>query len=279
MQEMKEKMQGPTATLLPSPPFHTAKGINNLRDVGGYAVSPTVSVRRNFIYRSAHLSQATPEAAGVLVQQLGIVKIYDFRSHPETIKSPSRDIPGAERLHVPVFTDQDASPEKLALRYQHYASVEGPRAFLHAYKEILRSGADGAYRVVFEHIRDRPTEPLLFHCTGGKDRTGVFAALVLRVAGVTDDGLIGKEYELTEVGMGSLREQFVQHLLKHPAIKEDPSAAYRMTSAKSEAIEATLEWMDATYGGIEGYMKTAMGFKDEDIVKIRNNLVVEEKAA
>ncbi|EEP78834.1 predicted protein [Uncinocarpus reesii 1704] len=272
---MQETLQ---SSILRSPPFYSADGIVNLRDVGGYAVSSTSSVRRNFVYRSAHLSRATSEGARALVEQLGITKIYDFRSVPETIKNPSCEIPGAERLHVPVFTDQDASPENLALRYRHYASADGPKAFMHAYKEILRSGANGAYRAVFEHIRDRPTEPLLFHCTAGKDRTGVFAALVLRVAGVRDDSIIGREYELTEVGLGALREEFIQNLLKHPALKDDPSGAYRMTSAKAEAMEATLEWLDATYGCVEGYMKEAIGFGGDDIEKIRRNLVVEEKA-
>ncbi|EAS31306.3 uncharacterized protein CIMG_06785 [Coccidioides immitis RS] len=271
-------MQEFLQTSLPSPPFYIADGISNLRDVGGYAISSTASVRRNFIYRSAHLSRATPEGAKVLAQQLGISKIFDFRSVPETLKNPSCEIPGAERLHVPVFTDQDASPESLALRYKHYASEEGPKAFMHAYKEILQSGASNAFKTVFEHIRDQPNQPLLFHCTGGKDRTGVFAALVLRVAGVRDDDVIGQEYELTEVGLGSLREEFIQNLLKHPALQDDPSGAHRMTSAKAEAIKATLAWLDATYGSVEGYMKKAIGFGDDDIAKIRKNLLVEEKA-
>lgn len=273
-------LQAVSPNSLPSPPFYSAEGIYNLRDVGGYAVSSTTFVRSNFIYRSAHLSNATPEGAHVLTKQLGITKIYDFRSIPETLKSPSCDIPGTERIHVPVFSDQDASPEQLALRYQHYASAEGPRAFVHAYKSILTSAAEGgAYRTVFEHIRDRPREPLLFHCTAGKDRTGVFAALVLRIAGVADDGVIGQEYELTEVGLGELRNEFIQKLLQHPSMQEDPSAAERMTSAKAEAIQATLEWVDSTYGSAEGYLEKAVGFGHEDIAKIKQNLVAEDKAS
>ncbi|PGH12305.1 hypothetical protein AJ79_04371 [Helicocarpus griseus UAMH5409] len=263
---------------LPSPPFHVAEGIANLRDLGGYAISPTTSVRRNFLFRSASLSKTTPEGATFLSSKLGVTTIYDFRSVIESERSPSLDIPGTVRRHVPVFRDQDASPESLALRYKDYASSEGPQGFMRAYTEILRAGAKGAFRTVFEHIRDKPEEPLLFHCSAGKDRTGVCAALILRIAGVPDDEVIGCEYELTEVGLGELRQQFIDRLVAHPALGGDKVGAERMVSAKSAAIMATLSWVDGKYGGVEGYMKTEMGFNDQDIEKIRKNLVIEEKA-
>jgi protein tyrosine/serine phosphatase len=267
----------PQITGLSFSPFYHADGIANLRDLGGYAISPTTSLRRNFLYRSAHLSRVTPEGAKTLVDQLGVTTIYDFRSNAEVIRSPSCNVPGATRLHVPIFKDQDASPNGLSLRYRDYISQDGPMGFMRAYTAILVNGAT-AYRTIFEHIRDRPTEPLLFHCTGGKDRTGVFAALVLRVAGVLDDEVIGREYELTEIGLGPLRQEFITSLLKHPELKDDPEGVARMLTAKAAAIKASLTWVDRTYGGVEGYMKTAMGFSDEDIGKIRKNLIVEENA-
>lgn len=270
----------PSQDPLPSPPFHHIEGINNLRDIGGYAISPSSSVRCGFLFRSAHLSSPTPAGAKALVDKLGIKAIYDFRSDPESINAPSYDFPGTTRKHVPVFRDQDASPDRLALRYSHYSSAEeGAAGFLRAYREILRSASEtGSFRTVFEHIRDRPDEPLLFHCTAGKDRTGVFAALVLRIAGVDDYDVIGREYELTERGLGELRNQFIARLTQHPALNGDRDAAVRMTSAKAAAIKVTLAWLDENHGGVEGYLKNELGFNDTDIRTIRKNLVVEKKA-
>ncbi|PGH05945.1 hypothetical protein AJ80_08257 [Polytolypa hystricis UAMH7299] len=265
---------------LPSPPFHFAEGISNLRDLGGYAISPTSSVRRGFLYRSARLSTVTPAGATYIVENLGIKTVYDLRSALESEKSPSYEFPSTTRRHVPVFMDQDASPEGLALRYVDYASEDGAAGFMRAYREILRGGASGgAYRSMFEHIRDQPDVPLLFHCTAGKDRTGVFAALTLRIAGVKDDDVIGWEYELTERGLAELRAEFVEKLIeKMPAFKENPASVDRMLGAKAEAIKAMLAWVDETYGSVEGYMKKEMGFSDECIRTIRRNLVIEEKA-
>lgn len=53
----------------------------------------------------------------------------------------------------------------------------------------------------------------MFHCTAGKDRTGVLTALLLRLAGV-DDETIGWEYALTEPGLGSWRDLFIQRISK-----------------------------------------------------------------
>ncbi|KAM5437270.1 hypothetical protein McanMca71_001119 [Microsporum canis] len=265
----------PSQPALPSPPFYAVEGVYNLRDVGGYAVSPTTSVRRNFIYRSAHLSSITPTGAQSLVDDLGVSYIYDFRSEVEIARYPLVDIPGTTCCHVPVFKDQDASPANLALRYKDYAADDGSAGFIRAYKDILGSGAKFAYKVVFEHIRDQPTEPLLFHCTAGKDRTGVFAALVLRLAGVVDNEVIGKEYELTEAGLKGLREDFIQKLLQHPSVAGDRDAALRMTSAKAAAIIGTLEWLDEEYGSVEGYLKKEIGFTDDDIEKIKKNIIAE----
>ncbi|KAK2750433.1 hypothetical protein FQN57_003913 [Myotisia sp. PD_48] len=263
---------------IPSPPFIEVDGIYNLRDLGGYAINSTTSIRRNFIYRSAHLSSVTATGSKALVDQLGVRRIYDFRSLGEAEKTPSVEIEGALRCHVPVFRDIDASPEGLALRYGHYTSPNGVEGFVKAYSEISQAAAKHAFKVTFEHIRDRPTEALLFHCAAGKDRTGVFAALVMRIAGVRDDDLIGYEYQLTELGARHLREEIIERLAKHPALNGNREGAERMVSARAEAMKGTLKWLDETYGSAEGYLREAMGFSDEDIEIIRKNLVVDEKA-
>ncbi|EEH02855.1 conserved hypothetical protein [Histoplasma capsulatum G186AR] len=264
---------------LPCSPFYNVDGIANLRDLGGYAISPATSVRRNYIFRSASLSHTTPKGANLLTGKLGIAMIYDFRSIPECERSPSFDIPGTTRLHVPIFKDQDASPEGLALRYKNYASSDGPRGFVRAYAEILRAwAAGGAFRAVFEHIRDRSEEPLLFHCSAGKDRTGVCAALILWIAGVQDDEVIGREYELTEAGLCELRQQSIDRVLALPAFDGSREGAERMVSAKAAAIMATMTWVDEKYGGAEGYLRNSMGFSDRDIAAIRKNLIIQERA-
>jgi hypothetical protein len=112
---------------LPSPPFVPVSGIHNFRDLGGYAVSPTVSVRRNLVYRCGEPSRVTQEGIETL-KYLGITRMYDLRSNVEIDRNRDagwggvKEWDGCERVFAPVFIDQDYSPENLALRFKDYAT-------------------------------------------------------------------------------------------------------------------------------------------------------------
>lgn len=119
-----------TGVTLPSPPFITLAGLDNLRDAGGYPIAnqPGKAVRRGIVFRAAEPSNVDDAGAAILTDQLGITHIYDLRSQVELAKKPGLawDAGGrAKRVFVPVFTDKDYSPEALALRFRNYA--DGPQ--------------------------------------------------------------------------------------------------------------------------------------------------------
>ncbi len=220
-----------------SPPFLHIEGIQNFRDLGGYPVttnssSNPLTVRRNYIFRCAEPSKVTAEGAATL-KSLGVTTMFDLRSGPELEKQKARapvvQIDGIRREFVPVFADKDYSPESIALRYKDYAS-SGTEGFRRAYTDILEN-APPSYRRVLTHIRDHPDEACVIHCTAGKDRTGVLAALILSLAGL-DDQAIAEEYALTELGLAHWRPTILEHLLKEPALEGNHEGAMNMVSAK-----------------------------------------------
>lgn len=114
----------------------------------------------------------------------------------------SLELPGVKRHHVPVFKDEDYTPISLAKKYGLASSSSSPSTngnsganYLQAYRDILLSGSS-AFRQIFLHILTHPSRPLLFHCTAGKDRTGVFASLVLSLCDV-DNEVIVADYAAT----------------------------------------------------------------------------------
>jgi protein tyrosine/serine phosphatase len=106
----------------------------------------------------------------------------------------------------------------------------------------------------------------------GKDRTGIVVALILMLAGVSDND-IGDEYALTELGLAKWAPRIVQILMKDPALEGDEDKATRMISAKKANMEAFLSRLRDLYGSAEGYLKFVLGFSDEDIAKIKKNIV------
>ncbi|EED17608.1 tyrosine-protein phosphatase precursor, putative [Talaromyces stipitatus ATCC 10500] len=267
----------------PSPPFIHVDGVPNFRDIGGYPITSSTSIRRNFIYRSALPTRITPTGLQKLTQDLRITTVYDLRSNAELRKDPITSSPldnheAVKVLHAPVFPERDSSPEQLAKRFANYMSVNGSEGFVAAYAEILRDGVN-AYRAIFEHVRDRPRDAFLVHCTGGKDRTGVLVALLLLVAGVQDRDMIAHEYSLTEKGFdASVKAHLTDKIIKDMGMDpENRAGIERLLSARKENMSATIEYIERQFGGAEGYLKGELGFGDDDVERIRKSLVVEDK--
>ncbi|CAI2200420.1 15980_t:CDS:2, partial [Funneliformis geosporum] len=129
------------------------------------------------------------------LRKLNIQKIFDLRSNPEVNKMGIKYIEGIIRVHVPVFKEEDYSPEKLFERWNLY--LNGVEGYSQAYMTILEEGKM-AYYEIFKHILEHQTQPFIVHCTAGKDRTGVFAMLLLKLLGVNDN-IISREYEMTQI--------------------------------------------------------------------------------
>lgn len=105
------------------------------------------------------------------------------------------------------------------------------QGFTRAYMAIL-SHAPASYRTMFLHLANEPSKPLIVHCTAGKDRTGVFCALVLSLCGV-DDETVAQEYALTDLGLSKeWKESVIAHLMENPALKDDKEGAWNMIGAK-----------------------------------------------
>lgn len=88
-----------------------------------------------------------------------------------------------------------------------------------------------------------------------------------------------KEYELTELGLGSKKKVFVDRILSTGAFEgeEGRQAAERMTGARAESMRATLAMVDEKWGGVEGYVKEMCGADDAMLQGLRNNLIVSVK--
>jgi hypothetical protein len=113
------------------------------------------------------------------------------------------------------------------------------QGFVQAYRAILEAGSAESnplapFPKVLTHLAspdpNGPT-PILVHCTAGKDRTGVLCALVLGLCGV-DDETIAEEYALTDLGLRNRKGEFVEHLLKNPALAGNRAGVERMVGAR-----------------------------------------------
>lgn len=278
-------------------------GIANCRDVGGWKIdvprfrvtqneNAKYYVRAGYVFRCANTAALTKNGAKTL-RDLKIDTVYDLRSIEECNKDvfpeAAFEIASITRVHSPVFRHEDYSPEQIALRFSNL--ITSWHTYVHVYDQMLANGQE-LFRRMFEHVRDRPDHPFMFHCTAGKDRTGVFAMLLLRLVGVDRQTII-KEYELTTLGLKpdheKIRQLFISGLekmkskglsaLENSIVQGRSNWTFEkdgfdnLISSRSEAMLATLELLDTSYGGIVNYMLKYLSFSDAEIEQIFKNLV------
>ncbi|KAF8161798.1 protein-tyrosine phosphatase-like protein [Mycena galopus ATCC 62051] len=258
------------------PPFIVIEGVINARCVGGFSSridSDIRVVKPVILFRSADPSRITPTGKEQL-RALGVRRVFDFRADDEIVsyKSTSPVIPGVEFLRAPVSENRAFDPASLAVRMKEFAGNE-LETFVTLYREILELGGC-AFERVFRHMLNRPDEPCLIHCTAGKDRTGIFTAVLLMLLGVSDED-IKAEYALTTIGLEAylplLIERFKQQV---PGDVDNWDGAMKMASSRPQTMAAALNMIRETYGSADGWVMSHTKLTERDIQTLRQNFLV-----
>jgi protein-tyrosine phosphatase len=246
-------------TLVPSANtrLHSVEGTYNLRDTGGYT-TPGGETRWGKLFRSDALHALTDDSRTRL-EQLGIEYIVDLRDDSELLASPSRlDGLGVTVVHTPIYpqTPSFSSIEEVTLAslYRLMISEYGDN-LARAVGVIARSGAD----------------PVLVHCTAGKDRTGLVVALALLAAGV-DKGDVIADYAATEQNLSGEWAATMLARMVAGGVVATPAIEHIISASPPELISGTIEQIEDEFGSAAGYL-AAHGFTPSDLDALRNALV------
>ncbi len=230
----------------------------NARDLGGYPTKDRGQTTWHRFVRSDRLSFLTDDERAFLYGY-GVRTVIDLRGSQEVSDSP--DIPIADDVtyrHITLL-DLNIADSKLDLLER---SDREPSA-LDFYGTILEN-TQGFSRVVDAILATDPASCVLFHCTEGKDRTGVLAMLLLSLAGVDRNDCIAN-YEVTRENL--LRKPYYAHDL------EEAGPRKKLMGSDPETIAVTYDFVQKQYGSAEGYFH-ACGVSDAAIAALRKRLVV-----
>lgn len=143
-------------SVLANPPFVPTRSLFNIRDAGAVDGSALPTGR---IFRCGLLEFAAKDPEAVTWLSEHVTHIFDLRRPDERMKSPDPDIPGVKN----VWYEADGLYEAPDLGI--FAEGDGSAGWREQYMSIAATHAP-IIRAVLEHVRDRPTEGFLFHCTG-----------------------------------------------------------------------------------------------------------------
>ncbi|KAI1389985.1 protein-tyrosine phosphatase-like protein [Hypoxylon trugodes] len=250
------------APVLTSPPFIFVDGTFNTRDLG---LLPNTPLRAGFAYRSGALARVTDNGRAVLEGKLGIRRIFDLRSPEERAAAPDPRFEGVENTWIQ-STRPDSTPD-----LNHFVAGEGEDGYREMYLEVVDVYRE-SWRAILEHVRDRPQDPFLVHCTAGRDRTGVFSGLLLTLAGASQE-TIALDYMLSRIGTEPVRLMLLQFAMAGTkASSQDQPGFYNLINLRTSSWNAFVDGVNKEYGGFEQFVSEQLGFSKEDLAKIRANL-------
>lgn len=236
------------------------EGASNLRDIGGWPVADGRRVRHGIAYRSAALHGLTEADLGHLART-GLRTVCDLRGRQEAARAPSRLPPGAAAHPLPIEPFVGASLRDML--EGGAATGEGATALLRQAYLAYVSDHLPAYRRLFALLLEEERRPLLFHCSAGKDRTGIGAALILTVLGA-DRATVVADYVATD--------RFWRR--DHPLPPGVPQAAADAILATHPALlEEALDAALTRFGGVEGLAADGLGLDASSLERLREAML------
>lgn len=240
-------------------------GIQNFRDLGGYPSYNThKQVRWGMIYRSAEINRLS-EFSFRELRHLGIKTIVDFRTPDESAnKEPLQE--GINTVHIPVSVGslnhilQGIDNHRIQTDTVYRIAEAGSRLLVREHIPVFRQ--------LFDVLLDEDNYPLIMHCSSGKGRTGIAAALILTALDVNPD-IIMEDYLLSNRYFNITQfSKFAYHLPAHTQ-----EAITTLFSARESFLNAAKDEIEQMYGDVDTYLRKGIGLKKEEIKKLQKLLL------
>jgi protein-tyrosine phosphatase len=244
-------------------------GAYNVRDLGGYATADGRRVRWGRVYRGGALYAATSSDIAVLIGR-GLRVICDFRSGPERVSAPNTWVAG-HGIETWGLADEELVGDSRHLLEGALSSVEHTRALMARTYEQIPFDQAPSYAATFGRIA-RGNVPLLFHCSAGKDRSGVAAALLLTALGVQRDDIFA-DYLLSRHVRQRIEEVFVADPRHEKAVRNSVRAWAPLMESDPRYLNAMFSAVEARRGSVRAYFETDLGIDPAGLEALRRQML------
>lgn len=245
---------------------------HNFRDLGGYETIDGRQTKWKRIIRAGSLANLSKEDLAEL-ESIPVTVDIDLRSPEEVKQAPDRVPSTATYYHLPVLQsdETDASHSVDEIKNQILQPGSGHKHMVDIYKKmVLVDSAKAAYQKMFELLlRNGESDALLFHCTAGKDRTGLGAFFILNALQVPEKTIM-EDYLLTNKATEKLRHQWIQALRDKNESEVIIENCIALASVSPDYLNAALETIKENYGNMNNYLHEHMELSDSDLKELRN---------
>ncbi|MEM7332893.1 MAG: tyrosine-protein phosphatase [Chloroflexota bacterium] len=252
-------------------PFKTT---HNFRDIGGYEGANGRKVKWGILYRSDNFHRLDKSQFDTF-NALNLKSVVDFRSGFEKTHEPNKFPPNAtfEYIELPIFDQANQnSGQNLQqkIRKGDLADVDGYGLMIEANEQFVMEYAE-EYKTFLQTVLAAKGAPVLYHCTGGKDRTGFATALLLKIAGVSQEVIFEDYLRSNALILPALKRRLrIYALLRgQKALK----VVEQLASVTPAYLQTAFNAIEENYGSFENYLSTALSFSTDEVKQLQSYLL------
>lgn len=242
-------------------------GSANTRDIGGYACGDRKYTKWGKVLRSDCLSRLTQDDKDFLFDRYHVKKVIDLRSDSELTSAPGAFLGDGRIKTVHVSLSDELDPNKPA------DPGKMDENFLRdMYISILDNKKDSISRILAEISETVEDGAVIYHCTAGKDRTGVVTMLLLGICGVSKQD-IAANYMQSSVNLkysGIFTSNFIR-LTEQYSDLIPGDIMKKIAGSDAENIEYAYDSVIENYRSFKNFY-IHIGFAENEINKLVENL-------
>lgn len=239
------------------------KKVNNFRSIGNIRNVDGRALKEGKLYRSANLFKLKRKSFKE-IDRLEIGEIIDLRNSKEIAKKPDHLPPGIMYKNYSAFEDEGDQldqAKKLVLKGKVNGS-DAEKRMLDFYKDYVTENPEIIKKIIAKILESN--KPVLYHCTAGKDRTGIITALILTILKfdketIYNDYLLSNNYRKKLINKRlNLAENL--HFL-YP--KMDIKVLEKLSWVETAYLDASFNQINKEYGSTEKYIQDVLGINED----------------
>ncbi len=261
--------------------------VTNFRDLGGCPCEDGKVVEYGHFYRCAGLSKVDESDFEVL-KKYNLKIIFDLRSKGEKDKEPDIVPPDCEYYHYSGIVTMD-EPNDMVNQFggnfdmksvvmnilQNKVEIPNTMDYLRGGYETMAEHSN-SFKALFDLIKKYPEKPIAFHCSAGKDRTGVAAALILLSLGASEETVM-EDYLLSNIHRKTENDGILGEIKKYTTDEGFLSVIRSMLEVNVDLLKAYFNKVKELYGNWDNYFEKAIGLTKKDREELQERYLVDGK--
>lgn len=248
------------------------EGVLNVRELGGLPLKNGRMVRHGSLIRTGRLSDMTEKDRETL-RRHGLRTIIDMRNNQEVFEHPDPELEGVKWIQLSIFPggaagisreDNGETLEDKAVRLaEMYAGGKARKLLLTMYPRMVgEEFCVAQIRRFFELLLEHEEGAVAWHCTSGKDRTGLTCALLLYVLGAEWETIL-EDYLYTNDQIANYRNALLDKLRQRGIDEEKIQQIYYLETVDVSYLESCLEVIREMYGSLDRFIEEQLGITQE----------------